>query len=189
VLVALALFLGVGLVLGLTDNKPVGFAQELWRDLTGDLKPMNGVSALAEPVDSVARTYNVQDLPEPRTGAWATPWPTGATTAEKCGKSPADGAIVLRWKEPTRVRGLDVWAGLAGDDSERARQFLPKRLGVRYHQRGAPRDRTPDRQRRRFDTNTEVTSLVVTVADVYPNSSTPAEDLVAIGGIEVLHQP
>jgi hypothetical protein len=48
---------------------------------------------------------------------------------------------------------------------------------------------TPERQRLRFDTRTEVTSLRITVGDVYPNSAKPAENLVAIGGIDVLHQP
>jgi hypothetical protein len=191
VLVTLAVVVAVGLVLTLTGNNPVGYVQERWRALTGELEPLDGVTATARPKGSVAPTYDIENLPGSREEAWATAWPAGATAAGECWETPADGAIVLRWDEPTRVLGLDVWAGLDADNSERARQFLPKVLGVRFEGLCVPLDleSTPDRQRLRFDTKTEVTSLVITVADVYPNSATPAENLVAIGGIDVLHQP
>jgi len=191
VLVSLGVVVGVVLVLTLTGNNPVGYVQERWRELTGDVQPVDNVTAAARPKGSVAPTYDIKNLPGSREEAWATAWPEGATASGECWESPAAGAIVLRWDEPTRVRGLDVWAGLDADNSDRARQFLPKRLGVTFGDLCVPLDlkSTPDRQRLPFDTKTEVTSLVITVADVYPNSATPAENLVAIGGIEVLHQP
>ena len=34
-----------------------------------------------------------------------------------------------------------------------------------------------------------MTTLRISVDDVYPSSATPPEYLVAIGGLEVLHQP
>lgn len=181
----------VAVALNVTGNKPIDFLQDQWRDATIDLMPVPGVSAAARPQSSLAPTYEVEKLPGPREEAWATTWPPGAVASEQCWRTPAEGVIVLRWDQPTRVRGLDVWAGLDADDSARARQFLPKRLGVRFGDRCADLglEPTPDRQRFLFDTGTEVTSLRITVGDVYPNSATPVENLVAIGGLEVLHQP
>jgi hypothetical protein len=191
VLVSVGLVVAVGLVLTLTGNNPIGYVQERWRELTGNVQPVENVTAAARPRGSVAPTYDITNLPGSREGAWATEWPEGATASGECWETPAAGAIELRWDEPTRVLGLDVWAGLSADNSDRARQFLPKRLGVTFGDLCVPLDleSTPDRQRLDFDTQTKVTSLVITVADVYPNSATPAENLVAIGGIEVLHQP
>jgi hypothetical protein len=139
----------------------------------------------------VASTYDVRRLPGPRQEAWATAWPAGTEASPDCGVSQAAGKVVLTWDDATRVRGLDVWAGLGSTNKDRGYQFLPKRLDVVYDG-GCVRldlEETPDRQRLSFDTETEVSSLLVSVGDVYPNSANPAIELVAIGGIEVLHQP
>ena len=39
---------GRGLVLTLTGNNPVGYVQERWRELTGDVKPVDNVTAAAQ---------------------------------------------------------------------------------------------------------------------------------------------
>jgi hypothetical protein len=184
------LLVASGLVLALTGNNPVGWAQEKWRDLTSDLEPVDNVTASAFPKGTVAPRYDVGDIPGPRQGAWATTWPEGASGTDSCGRGPAAGGIVLRWEDPTRVRGLDIWAGLAADSRDRARQPHPRVLAVSYNDQCVRRELedSPARQRVPFDTETEVDTLLVDVVDVYPSTATPAEDLVAIGGIEVLHR-
>ena len=183
--------MAVAVVLALTGNNPVGWAQERWRDLTVDLEPIEGVTAGAWPRGTVAATYDVGKLPGPRQSAWATEWPAGAEGTDSCGRGPAAGAVVLRWDEPTRVRGLDVWAGLDAGNESRDRQPRPRVLAVSWDDQCVrlPLDDTPDRQSLEFDTVSEVDALLVKVDDVYPSTSTPPEDLVAIGGVDVLHQP
>jgi hypothetical protein len=190
-IVTLGLLTGLGLVLGLTGNNPVEWAYQRWRDLTADAEPVAGVTAAARPRGSVAPTYQVEKLPGRREEAWATAWPPGAGPAADCGDTPAGGAVLLRWDEATRVRGLDVWAGLGKDNTDRGYQFTPKRLDVAFDGGCVELDlaETPDRQRLELDTEVAVTSLVVSVGDVHPNSAEPALPLVAIGGIEVLHHP
>jgi hypothetical protein len=187
----LAAIVVVAVVLALTGNNPVGWVQERWRDLTVDLEPVEGVTAGAWPRGTVAATYDVGTVTSPRQGAWATVWPPGAEGTDACGTGPAEGAIVLRWETPTRVRGLDVWAGLAEGSESRDRQPRPRVLAVSWDDQCVqlPLEDTPDRQTVEFDTTSEVNALLVKVDDVYPSTSSPPEDLVAIGGLEVLHRP
>jgi hypothetical protein len=192
VLVTLAVLVAAGLVLTLTGNNPVGWVQEKWRELTVDLVPVEGVTAAAVPPGTVAPGYDVGKIPDPRRGAWATEWSPDAAPADSCGDGPAAGGIRLRWDEPTRVRGLHVWAGLSADSTDRAGQNLPMVLSIAYGddqclQRDL--DETPERQTVQFDTEVHVKRLRIEVDDVHPRTSPPTQDLVAIGGIEVLHQP
>ena len=192
VMLVITPFVALAVILTLTGNNPVGWVKDKYRELTVDLEPVDGVVAAAQPKDSVAGGFDAAKLPGPREEAWATAWPENAAVSNDCGTSPAGGRIVLRWDEPTRVRGLAVWAGL--DDAstgQRELQFRPKLLGVAFGDQCVPveLEDTPDRQELEFDTETEVTTLRISVDDVYPSSATPPEYLVAIGGLEVLHQP
>jgi hypothetical protein len=195
VLVTVAVVGSAVLVLVLTGNNPVGYVRERWRDLTVDPVPIANVTASPRPPGSVAPTYDISKLPGERRDAWATSWPTGSTTPSGCGTTPPDtGRILLSWDQPTRVRGLEVWAGLAVDRG-RLNQYRPKRLDVSYVGSGAPRcveltlHDTADGQRLTFDTGTDVASLVISVGDVYVPGAQPSRPLVALGGIQVLHRP
>ena len=192
VIVTLGVIAAAVVVLSLTDNHPIEWAREWWRNRTVELVAVEGLSAAADPPGSVPPPYEVAELPDPRQSAWATRWPVDAAeVAPKCGESPADGAIVLTWDEPTRVRGLDVWAGLGKSDGERRLQFLPRQLGVSYDNMCVSRtlDETADRQRLVLDTKAPVKTLRITVDAVYENSAKPQSPFVAIGGLEVLHRP
>lgn len=192
VLLVLVPLVALVVTLSLTGNDPIGWVVDKYRELTGGTEPVDNVVALERPKDSVAPGFDVTKLPGPREEAWATAWPQDAVVSDDCGISPAGGEILLRWDEPTRVRGLAIWAGL--DDAstgQRELQFRPKRLGVIFGDRCIPLELedSPDRQELVLDTETEVRRLRITVDDAYPSSATPPQYLVAIGGIDVLHQP
>jgi len=192
VLVTLASIVAVAVVLTLTGNNPVAWVQDKWHELTVDLVAVDGVTAAARPPGSVAASYDVRGLPGPRDVPWATAWRPDVPVSDDCGTSPAQGRILLRWAAPTRVRGLDVWAGLAKDDSSRETQYQPKVLGISWDGgcERADLDNSADKQRIELDTETEVDSLVISVDDAYPpEAAAPGSQLVALGGVEVLHQP
>lgn len=178
------------LVLGVTGNNPVAFVRDRWRDLTVQPVALDAVTAHAQ--GYVEPGYHVDRLPGSGSGAaWATTWPGQAKASATCGSSPAAGQIVLSWKPATRVRGLNVWAGLA-DGPGRDNQFRPRRLDVTYGADGCQELQLEDRadgQKLTFDTKTPVTTLVISIGDVFGKRATPPKDLVAIGGIEVLHRP
>jgi zinc-ribbon domain len=195
VLVTVGVVAAAALVLVVTGNNPVGYVHERWLDLTVDPVPIADVTATARPPGSVAPTYDVSKLPGERRDAWATDWPAGTTTLTGCGSTPnRTGRIVLGWDQPTRVRGLEVWAGVAAEKG-RLNQFRPRRLDVTYLDHGAARcvelslHDAADGQRLSFDTGSDVTSLLVSVGSVFPPTAQPSTTLVAIGGIQVLHRP
>ncbi|MGA8248174.1 MAG: zinc ribbon domain-containing protein [Nocardioides sp.] len=195
VLVGVGVVAVVAVVLGLTGNNPVAYVRDRWHSLTVGLTPIADVTAAARPPGSVAASYNISQLPGERRDAWATPWSAAPSSSRECGATPPNaGRIVLTWDRPTRILGLDVWAGVAVD-KQRLNQFRPRRLDVTYETDTGPtcvertlKD-TADRQRLSLDTKTPVTSVVLSVGDVFGTRATPPQNLVAIGGVEVLHRP
>jgi hypothetical protein len=189
--VAVGLVVAVALVMTLTGNNPVGYVRTWWRDHTVDVVPIANVRAAADPPSSVAPSYDVTDLTDPRKGAWATAWPLHLQAPMHCGTTaPNAGRIVLSWSHARRVRGLDVWAGVIGEG--RMNQSRPKRVDVSYGKHLCTKlrlDDTEDRQPLSFDSGTAVDRLVISVGAVYPPKATPFKSLVAIGGIQVLYRP
>jgi hypothetical protein len=191
IVTALVLIL-IPLLLTAVGRDPVGWAKDRWYDLRGSTDPIPDVTAKAVPPDSVPLPYDVLGVVDnSASDAWATEWRSGTATAGDCGGAEGVGQILLVLKEPTRIRGLDIWTGVS-DPGERRRQFRPRRLDVSFGKDGCVSDEltdTAERQRVDFDTEVEVGSVTIAIGSTFAPDVNPARNLVAIGRIVLLRRP
>jgi len=191
VIVTVVALVGTTLLLTAVGRDPVGWVKQRWYDLTGATVVVADVTAEAVPPNSVASSFDAADVVDGAAeDAWATAWSADTPTAEGCGGATGVGRIVLLLEEPTRIRGLDVWAGVsrAGD---RQRQFRPRRLDISFGNECVTRE-LEDRAGRQpveFDTGVEVDSLTIAVGSAYAPKTAPPVELVAIGRIDLLRRP
>ena len=183
--------LGTTLLLTVVGRDPVGWVKQRWYDLRSETEVVSDVTAEAVPPDSVASPYTVEGVVDSADAdAWAAAWNSDTVAARECDPSEYVGKIRLVLQEPTRVRGLDVWAGVARA-GDRPRQFRPRRLDVSFDGECVTGELDDKRgpQRVEFDTGREVDSITIAVGSAYPPKTAPPQDLVAIGRVDLLRRP
>jgi hypothetical protein len=181
-------------VLSVVGKSPVSWAKDRLYDVRGTLVAVDPVVFAAVPPQSVATDYEVLALgTAPLDDAWATAWnPADFAQLDGCsGKQAAKGTITLTFKDPVRVRRLDIRAGLPAANAKRALQFRPSVLLVMYEGRCSElqlKD-SSDLQQLKLDTGVPVKQLQIAVGATYPARPDAAENLTALTSIAVLSRP
>jgi hypothetical protein len=191
VIVTVVAVLGTTLLLNVAGRDPVGWVKQRWYDLRGETEVISDVVAEAVPPDSVASSYSVEGVVDSAdVDAWAATWNSDTAARGECDPTEYVGKIRLILKDATRVRGLDVWPGVAAA-GDRGRQFRPRRLDVSFDGKCITEelDDKPGPQRVDFDTGGEVDSITIAVGSAYAPKTAPPRDLVAIGRIDLLRRP
>jgi hypothetical protein len=181
-----------GLLVFLTGN-PVSTLTGLWYYVTDEKPPIEDVTATAAPQGSVAAGFAVAGVLDGRPEtAWATGWSDTGRPPDGCAPNGAAGQVVLRWQGDAEVRGIEVRAGLAAEQRDRAQQYRPRTLAVRYGEDGCTTvdlENEPGWQPRDLELDQEVDTLTVAVVAAYPPEATPGMELVAIQDLRVLARP
>lgn len=180
--------------LSVVGKNPVTWAKDRVNDVRGTLVTVDPVVFAGAPAQSVAPDYSAPALgTAPLDDAWATAWvPTALAPLDGCtGKAAAKGMVTLTFKEPVRVRRLDVRAGLPAANAKRALQFRPSVLLVMYEGRCTElqvKD-SSDLQQLKLDTGVPVKQLLIAVGGTYPARPDAAENLTALTSVAVLSRP
>ena len=181
-------------VLSVVGKNPVSWGKDRLYDVRGTLVTVDPVVFDAVPAKSVATDYNVLALgTAPLDDAWATAWnPADFAQLDGCsGKQAAKGMVILSFKDPVRVRRLDIRAGLPAANAKRPLQFRPSVLLVMYEGRCSElqlKD-SSDLQQLKLDTGVPVKQLQIAVGATYPARPDAAENLTAMTSIAVLSRP
>ncbi|WP_167880527.1 hypothetical protein [Nocardioides guangzhouensis] len=179
----LAVLVGLVLLLTVLGRDPVGWVKARWYDVRGTTVPVDGVTARATPETGGPPAPNTLVVDADPATAWTITW-KAKSPEPACGQGETQGVVVLRWGDPTRVRQLQVDAGLQEGQAERGLEFRPATIDVRYREAGGTGDRecrtltlrdTADRQTLDLDTEVAVRSLRISVSSVF-DSPTPEED-------------
>jgi hypothetical protein len=195
VLVAIGVIAVVLILLSVIGANPVGWAKDKWYAVRGTLVPADQVVYTANPPRSVAKNYDVAALGSPALDdAWATSW-SGKTVAplKGCaGQAAAKGMVRLTFKEPLRVRRLEVLAGLPPTDNQRPFLFRPSVLLVMYGAGQCARLELKDAsniQGLAFDTGAPVNDLTIAIGATYPARADARQQLTALTTLTALSRP
>jgi hypothetical protein len=184
----------VVVVLSVVGKNPVGWAKDRLNDVRGTLVTVDPVDFAGAPPQSVAPNFPVAALGSPPLDdAWATAWVAkDLLPLDGCaGKAAAKGMVSLTFKDPVRVRRLDVRAGLPAANADRLLQFRPKVLLVMYEGQcdELPLKDVSDLQKLKLDTGVPVKQLLIAVGDIYPGRDDAAKPLTALTSLAVLSRP
>lgn len=189
--VVIAVLVPVLVVGGLVavGQHPVRWGQERWWDLRGTTVQMTGLTARTNPPEASARDSDPASLVDGTQQAWSEPWnpPAEGTT---CGGASATGTAVLTFA-PTRVRAIEVNAGLPAANPDRLLQFRPQAVGVRFDSgpcRSFTLADTADAQRLVVDSEVPVTSVSLGFDTTYPARS-DGEPVLSITEITLWSRP
>lgn len=191
VLVALLAITGLLYALG---RNPVGWVKDRYYAVRGTFVAVQTTGYQADPPASVVRGYSAAALgtPEPD-DAWATLWtPQGRTPTPGCdGRLAAPGKVRVNFAEPTRVRRLEIVAGLPATNQNRPFVYRPKRVYVMYEGGCSTIDLrdTADVQKVDVDTTTAVGAITIAIGDAYPARPDAPRPQVAMTTLTALARP
>lgn len=157
---------------------PVRWVQERWWDVRGTTVAVTGVSAATTPANASKAGSDPASLVDGTEQAWSEPWNPAAEGAG-CGGAEGTGAALLRFPA-TRVREIDVNAGLPAGNPSRPLEFRPQAIGVRFDSGPCHRFTladVADLQRLEVDSGTPVTSVTIGVDTTFPARSDGARVL------------
>ena len=127
VLVILVLGTGGAYALG---RHPVRWLIERWYDLRNATEIVPGVQAKILPPQATAPGSDPAALTDGSIASWAMVWKP-KQEGGSCGGAAGTGVIVLKVPS-TRVREIEIAAGLPADDPVRQLQFRPKSIGISF---------------------------------------------------------
>lgn len=184
--VVVALLAAFGVV---SRGHPVRWTLERWDEVRGTLAQVGQVQVTVEPAEATVPPTAPGLLLDDTEQAWTTSWPTGSA-GSGCAPAPSSGTIVLRFP-PTRVRAVDVFAGLVDDMPERALQDRPQAFGVAFNGgqcRTLPIENQHRNDKLPLDSLTPVTTMRITVQAAY---AAPAggQELLSITEIRLWSRP
>jgi hypothetical protein len=183
VLIAILLLgLGVGGLYAL-DRHPMRWVIERWYDLRGTTVVVEGVQPKVDPAtlqgpDPAALTDGLK-------ASWAMNWKPKQEGAS-CGGAPGTGVIVLTIPAATRVREIDIAAGLPEDDPARLLQFRPKSIGISFDGgfcRNFALTDVPGQQMIKVDSGVAVQTIRIGVDTTFP---VPADGQAVLSITEVV---
>jgi hypothetical protein len=195
--VTLAVLLGLVLLLTILGRDPVGWVKARWYDLRDTTVPVADVAARATPETGGPPEPNTSVVDADPATAWTTTW-TARSAQPACGQAESQGFVALRWGDPTRVRQLQVDAGLQEGQNERGLEFRPATIDVTYRDAGGSGGRgchrltlrdTADRQSLDLDTEVAVRSLRVSVSSVFDSKTPEVDGPVSIRRLVVRSRP
>jgi hypothetical protein len=159
-------------------------------DVKNTLINLPGVTASVIPPEASAADTTPDALVDWSEKPWMMNW-TDSTVGSPCGVTPTTAVIQLSFPAATRVRELDVRAGMLAKYPSRLTQFRPKTIWVAYADqcREVPLQDI-DQQFIPFDTEVSVDSMRVGVMTAYPPAQPEgAQQLLGFTEITVRTRP
>ena len=167
---------------------PVGVLKGTWYGLTRTYVTVTGIQAVVEPADAASPPTTPAALVDSSVEEFTMKWTPSAVST--CDAAPGTATIVLRFP-PARVRQLQVVPGLDLSNPQRARQPLPKLLGVRFDGgpcTPVPLSNAPTQPAAKLDSGRPVTEMRIGIADAYP-AGADAQPLISITELIVKAYP
>ena len=165
-------FLVVALGLGglqAVGRHPVRWAVDKFYDVRNTTVIVGGVKAAVDPPTATAQGSDPAALTDLSVAGWTMNW-VPAEQGTTCGGAPGTGAIVLT-VAPTRIREIDLQAGLLGTDSNRLLEFRPESIGVSFDGgpcRNLPLTDVAEWQNLKVDSGVAVSTVRIGVDTAYP---------------------
>lgn len=169
VIMVLAVLITLAIAAG-TD--PLGWGRARWADLRGTLVAAPGVqvTVVGGSDASQQQTGDPAALVDGTAAEWNLPW-TVSGEAAGCGGAPGTATVELTLAQPTRIRAVEIRAGLGAGESDRPLQFRPKVVGIVVEDgacQSYPLADTAEPQRLDLDTGDPVSVIRIGVDSAYP---------------------
>jgi hypothetical protein len=195
---ALALLAALGLVagsLGLAGLNPISGVRSLWDRFFPRDESIGDLQATADPPDAVDPDFapGAAVDGDPDT-AWAASWqlspgdPAAVACAAEPGTGGANAALVVTLPQPSEVSKVSIQPGLAAGDADRATQWRPTLLELRFDDGSCKEVELSDKagfQDTRID-GPETETVRIAVLDAAPPKGEPAPgNPVTIGDVRL----
>jgi hypothetical protein len=190
VLIAILLLgLGIGGLYALRQH-PLRWVIERWYDLFNTTNVVTGVTAKVNPPQATAAGSEPAALTDTSKASWSMTWKP-KQEGESCGGAPGTGVILLTIPDATRVREIDIAAGLPVDDPARQLQFRPKSIGIRFDGgdcRSFPLENAAGEQPIKVDSEVPVQTIQIGVDTTYA-APADGQPLLSITEVRVKSRP
>jgi hypothetical protein len=185
----LVVALGLG-GLRIVGRHPVRFALQTYDNLRRATVIVGDVGVRIEPPEASANGANPAALTDLSVAAWTMNW-SPPEEGTRCGGAPGTGVIVLS-VPPTRIREIDVQAGLPEGAADRPLEFRPKSIGVSFD--GGPCHNLPLQdalgwQKLEVDSLVDVRTVRIGVDTAYAARPDSAKPLLSITEISLRSRP
>ncbi len=150
---------------------PVGIVKGGWYALNQQYLKVSPIQVTVQPPEATANNSNPGALVDGSEVEWTMNWPTPSQPSS-CEAAPGTGQIILTFPS-TRIRQVQVFAGLAADNPQRLLQPLPKTLGLSFDNgpcKAQDLAQTADRQTFNIDSGRPVSQLRIDIASAYPTT-------------------
>lgn len=177
----------IGAGLTVIGRSPKTFVMARYHDLKQAEDPVAGVVPSTIPPDSSAGGSTPEALVDNSEKPWQMTW-TSTTKGSVCGEPPTTPVIQLSFPM-TRIRAIDMLAGLQKKYPSRALQFRPQTIWIAYGNECHPQTlKDEDRQRIPLDTKVPVNSLRIGVITTFEQPE-GSEELLSFTEIRPLARP
>lgn len=186
VLVSLGL---IGGGLALIGRSPKAFVLARYYDIKGTTVPIKAVTATIIPPDASAGGTKPEAMVDATAEAWQMAW-SANTQGSACGATPATPVIQLEFAR-TRIRQIDLRAGLLANNPNRLMQFRPQNIWIAYGDQCVPFTlEDVERQPVALDTLVPVDSIRIGVQSaIAPAQPAGAQDVLSFTEITLLARP
>jgi uncharacterized OB-fold protein len=186
------ILLALGLIGGgatLIGHSPKAFVLARYYDLKKSLVTVAPVTPTTIPPDASAPGTQPGSLVDNSAAAWQMNW-SDTTQGSPCGVAPTTPVIELSFPR-TRIRRIDLRAGLLDNNTYRVKQFRPKDIWIAYADQCVPFSLADvEFQQVPLDTKKAVTSLRIGVKTAYPPAQpADAQPLLAFTEITLKARP
>jgi hypothetical protein len=179
----------VGGLLTLIGYGPKAFVMARYYDLRKTLVAVTPVTPAIIPPEASADNTQPGALVDQTAAAWQMNW-SDTTQGSACGATPTTPVIELTFAR-TRIRQIDMRAGLLDNNPNRLAQFRPQNIWIAYADQCVPISLADaERQPIALDTKIGVTSIRIGVQSAYqPTQPAGAQQVLGFTEITLLARP
>jgi hypothetical protein len=179
----------VGGILTLVGYGPKKFVLARYYDITKELVTVRPVTPTTIPPDASAPGTQPAFLVDNTAAAWQMNW-NDTTQGSPCGVTPTTPVVELSF-DRTRIRQIDLRAGLLNNNPNRLKQFRPQDIWIAFADSCLPFTLADvEQQTVPLDTKIPVTSLRIGVKSAYsPAQPADAQQVLSITEITLKARP
>ncbi|HEY5786646.1 MAG TPA: hypothetical protein VIT65_17910 [Microlunatus sp.] len=179
----------IGAGLTVVDRSPKAFVLARYYDLRNVRVPVPGMTAEIIPPEASVPETTPDALVDGTAKAWQMAWTT-ATQGSPCRVTPTTAVIQLSFAR-TRIREIDLRAGLLENNPNRLLQFRPQKIWIAYADQCQDRDlKNVERQPVSIDTELPVDSIRIGVQSAFPpDQPTGQQEVLSFTEITLLSRP
>lgn len=178
--------LALGLIGGgltVIGRSPKTFFLARYHDIRKTVVNVPGVTAEIIPPEASAPETTPDALVDGTAKAWQMNW-TSTTQGSPCGETPTTAVIQLSFA-PTRIREIDLRAGLLANNPNRLMQFRPEQIWIAYADKCVDQSlQDVELQKLPLDTELPIDSLRIGVQTAFPPAQ-PAGAQQVLGFTEI----